>query len=165
MPDPLDELDYYALFGVERGASSDEIRNAFHTFALRYHPDRHVGEGGNVEGRAERVYSRGAEAYRVLLDPLLRRTYDEGLERGERRLKPEHRADGASSGRPHARSSLRAPPMKSAQARPFFQKAEKAIAVEDWKQARLHLQIAQGHEPNNPVLEARLKFVLEKLGK
>lgn len=160
MSDPLDALDYYELLGVDPSASTDAIRHGFHTFALKYHPDRHSGEAADVDRRANQIYQRGAEAYRILLDPESRRSYDAGLQRGELRLTD---SGVGTSRRPGGKSSLRPPQVRSSQARPFFQKAEKATAAGDYRQARLHLQIALGHEPDNAMLKERLAAVEDKL--
>ncbi len=84
--DQLDLLDYYTLLQVDDAASTDDIRTAFHNFALRYHPDRHADTGEFNILRAAQIYRRGTEAYRVLCDPKLRREYDEGLREGKLRL-------------------------------------------------------------------------------
>ena len=161
MSDRLDELDYYTLLGVSREATADDIREAYHGFALRYHPDRHVGEQASVVGRAAEIFRRGAEAYAVLLDPSQRHRYNEGLERGELRLAAEHR-ETQRADRPAApgRDSIR-----SLKARPFAARAEQAIAARDWKQARLNLQIALQHEPGHEGLSERLRNVEAKLRK
>ena len=70
MSDRLDQLDYYALFSIERGASADAIRAAVHAFARRYHPDRFAAAPEAKRERAETIYRRGAEVTvsRVLLE-------------------------------------------------------------------------------------------------
>ena len=158
--DRLDQLDYYTLLQVEPDATADDIRDAFHQFALKYHPDRHAGASDAKVARAAQIYRRGAEAYRVLLDPESRRLYDRGLDRGRLRYDPdpeelrESRFPTPGSGKIGVRS---------AKARPFASKAEQAIKTEDWKTARLNLKIALTHEPGNALLEARLAEVEKHL--
>ncbi len=36
-------FDPYAVLGLEKGASFDEIRDVYHTMTKLYHPDRYVG--------------------------------------------------------------------------------------------------------------------------
>ncbi|HEB61413.1 MAG TPA: hypothetical protein ENJ06_06270 [Phycisphaeraceae bacterium] len=70
-PDKIaEEPDYYAVLGVSRDASDEEIRLAFRTLARKYHPDA----GGNEATSAE--FARTTEAYRILRDPELRRQFD-----------------------------------------------------------------------------------------
>src|SRR5687768_14954832 len=89
-PDPLEKLDYYTLLQLPATATVDEIRNAFHRFAAKYHPDRFVGSGAepNKVERAAQIYRRGAEAYKVLCDAPRRKLYDAGLARGQLRFDP-----------------------------------------------------------------------------
>ncbi|MBI2100912.1 MAG: J domain-containing protein [Candidatus Vogelbacteria bacterium] len=60
--------DYYQILGVERGATSDDIKKAFHKLAHRYHPDKKGGD----EGKFKEVN----EAYQVLSDVRKRQAYD-----------------------------------------------------------------------------------------
>ena len=64
--------DYYAVLGVSRNASADEIKKAYRQMALQYHPDRNPG---NKE--AEEKFKEAAEAYSVLGDPEKRSVYDQ----------------------------------------------------------------------------------------
>ena len=54
--------DYYALLGVGRSASAEEIKKAYHKMALKYHPDKNSSPG------AEDKFKEIAEAYDVLSD-------------------------------------------------------------------------------------------------
>lgn len=145
------ERDYYALLGVPRTATADAIRAAFHELARRYHPDRWAGKPTAEREEAEQTYRRGAEAYRVLMEPADRARYDQGLGRGELRLAAPPVETG---GRPPP-ASITA--IKNAKARPFWQKAQEALKAGDTKAAKLNLTLARNADPGNPVIEEALR--------
>jgi molecular chaperone DnaJ len=66
-------MDFYALLGITRAASTDEIERAYRRLARRYHPG--VNPGDRV---AEDVYRQILEAYGVLGDATRRQHYDHG---------------------------------------------------------------------------------------
>lgn len=65
--------DYYADLGVDRAASTEDIKRAFRRLARDSHPDANPGDP-DAEARFRRV----AEAYEVLSDPGRRNAYDRG---------------------------------------------------------------------------------------
>ncbi len=63
--------DYYAILGIKKTASADEIKKKFRQLALKYHPDRNQGNKA-----AEARFKQIGEAYDVLSDEDKRAQYD-----------------------------------------------------------------------------------------
>ena len=63
-----DKRNYYGLLGVQKSASKEEIKKAFHKLAHKFHPDK-------KEGDAEK-FKEVSEAYSVLSDDKRRAEYD-----------------------------------------------------------------------------------------
>lgn len=78
----LDRASYYELLSVPRGATRQQLQQAFHRFALAYHPDRHIDEAPEVREAAKKIFERGVEAYSVLRDPKAAKVYDDLLNQG-----------------------------------------------------------------------------------
>ncbi|MFS8119275.1 MAG: DnaJ C-terminal domain-containing protein [Microcoleus sp.] len=67
-----DFKDYYAILGLNKTTSADEIKKTFRKLARKYHPDMNPG---NKE--AEARFKEVNEAYEVLSDPEKRKKYDQ----------------------------------------------------------------------------------------
>jgi len=64
-------MDYYAVLGLHRGASPEEIKKAYRSLAMKHHPDR----GGN-----EAKFKEIAAAYELLSDPEKKNLIDMGID-------------------------------------------------------------------------------------
>jgi len=67
----MDYKDYYAVMGVARDATQDEIKRAYRKLARKFHPD--VSKAADAEVRFKEL----GEAYEVLKDPEKRAAYDQ----------------------------------------------------------------------------------------
>ena len=65
------EKDYYAVLGLKKDATDDQIKKAFRKLARQYHPDQ------NKAPEAEQKFKEITEAHDVLSDPKTRKEYDE----------------------------------------------------------------------------------------
>ncbi|MCB9729657.1 MAG: molecular chaperone DnaJ [Deltaproteobacteria bacterium] len=65
------KADYYEVLKVSRDADAVEIKRAYRSLAMQYHPDRNPGDA-----EAEERFKECAEAYQVLADADKRRLYD-----------------------------------------------------------------------------------------
>ena len=63
--------DYYEILGLNKGASTDEIKKAYRKVAMQYHPDRNPGDKS-----AEEKFKEAAEAYEILSDADKKSQYD-----------------------------------------------------------------------------------------
>lgn len=66
-------MDYYAILGVAKTATAEEIKTAYRKLAMKHHPDR----GGDHE-----QFQKMTEAYNTLRDPASRAQYDQPQQAG-----------------------------------------------------------------------------------
>lgn len=64
-------MDYYSVLGLKRGASSEEIKKAYRSLAMKHHPDR----GGD-----EKKFKEISAAYDILSDPEKKQIFDSGID-------------------------------------------------------------------------------------
>lgn len=164
----LDHVDHFALLKLpypETGAgpSYGAVRRAFQVFASAFHPDHYRNTPERVRAAASRVYDRGLEARRVLLDPELCKRYlasltEENRRRSDDAVRPEKMPESGSKPAPVTEI------VKTTGARAFAELADELIAKGDLKRARLQVQIALSHEPQNGRLAERLLQIERAIG-
>ncbi|OQR75881.1 dnaJsubfamily B member 6-A isoform X11 [Tropilaelaps mercedesae] len=64
--------DLYAVLGVKRNATAEEVKKAYRRLALRWHPDKNP----HNREEAERRFKEISEAYEILSDERKRHIYD-----------------------------------------------------------------------------------------
>lgn len=69
--DDYKNKDYYKVLEVEYDATDEKIRLNYRRLALKWHPDKHNGDGS-----ATTKFQEINEAYKVLSDPAKRLDYD-----------------------------------------------------------------------------------------
>jgi len=69
---PTQSKDYYAILGVKKTATAEEIRKAFRKLARKHHPDVNPGDK-----KAEEKFKEISEANDILSDEKKRKIYDQ----------------------------------------------------------------------------------------
>jgi DnaJ-class molecular chaperone len=100
--------DPYAVLGLSRSATADEIRRAYRTLAKELHPDVRPGDK-----QAEERFKRATAAFNLLSDPVMKSRFDRGeidadgnermaFSSRPRQSQRAHAGAGASAGGPGA---------------------------------------------------------------
>jgi len=149
----LDAANYYELLGVLEIADDAAIKEAFHEFAVAFHPDAHTDYDAHATELSRQVFQRGAEAYRVLSHPMLRPRYDLALAKGQLRL-------GGSEVPRVANVGVGAKSLdelcRTASAKRYASRADQLISEGDLSGAKRELMLALREDGPNPELAERL---------
>ena len=150
----MDELDYYQLLNVTQGASSAEIRKAFHVSSRNFHPDANRNLEGKLRDQCQQISKRITEAYCVLRDARRRKAYDSKISEGETlRIQLAEAKNAHVEQRKVERSGA------TAQGRQFHGKAEADLKSGNLAGAIQNMQMALTFEAGN----AGFKTMLEEL--
>jgi DnaJ-class molecular chaperone len=148
----MDELDYYQLMHVRRGATVREVRSAYYATSRAFHPDANRDLAPELRGAVAQIAKRVAEAYAVLRDPRRRQAYDRMLDEG-RGLRIRLAEAQAEGGRQARENEGRTP-----QGRQYYKLARTAQETGDWGGMARNLQTALTFEPDNEFFKQQLKL-------
>lgn len=85
-------VNYYKVLGLDRNATAEDVRRAYRKLALKWHPDKNLGESS---AEAEKRFKEISEAYEVLSDAEKRAIYDrygkDGLKGSRHPTRPSSR--------------------------------------------------------------------------
>ena len=113
--------DHYEVLDVDRTATSDEIKSAYHTLARTFHPDRFHKSEATLRRKIDSAFARIAQAYETLSNQSLRFGYDQKQRpkaRANRREAPAQPSNGGRDARPSS---------EAARAETSFQRGLEAI--------------------------------------
>lgn len=74
--DDEEEVDLYAVLGVEPTSAQENIKKAYRKLALIYHPDKHATSAEDAKLAASRKFQQVGFAYAVLSEEKRRAKYD-----------------------------------------------------------------------------------------
>lgn len=152
----MDELDYYQLMHVPRGASAREVKQAYHATSRTFHPDANRNLTPELRADIERIAKRITEAYAVLRDPRRRAAYDRMLD--ENKGIRMQLAEAQAGARRQAEENEGLTP----KGRQFFSMAKNDIRAQNWISAERNLVTAISFEPNNETFRKQLESVRKR---
>lgn len=165
----LEEASYYDLLRVGPGAPRSELQQAFHRFALAYHPDRHVDEDDELREKARAIFQRGSEAYTVLRDPRASALYQQSLKQGRLRLSIDEmqQLSRPTPSAPPARPRNSAFPfvaaMRTGEGAEVAERFEHLLAEGRTQAAYQQLGLLELIEPDNPEVTRRMEALARAL--
>lgn len=180
----LEGLSYFQLLSLpHRYASLAEVRQAFHAFAERFHPDLYAGASAPVREAAKESFKRAVEAYEVLRDTTLQRRYVENyLTKGVLRLPPSElqRRSVPPPPQPVAApvdSSARDVVVRSQPLRPrtwvddmttdegreVAERIERLITEGRWQDASLQMALLETIEPTNLAVKTKRNAIRRRI--
>lgn len=153
----MDELDYYQLLNVEPGASTADIRKAFHVSSRNFHPDANRDLEGELREQCRQISKRITEAYCVLRDARRRNAYDSRMSEGD-----SLRIQLAEARNAHVEQRKAERSGATAQGRQFHGKAEADLKTGNLAGAIQNIQMALTFEAGNAGFKAMLDELRER---
>jgi curved DNA-binding protein CbpA len=160
-----DQVDWLSLLRLPNtvAPSDAQVRAAYHTFSRAFHPDQYRDAAPAVREAASRVFAAGADAYRVLSDPLLRLRYLRLLARGVARVPVEDLERAVRADVEKAKQATATQLAKTERGRAAAERADHFGQMGELAYQKRALEEAVALEPDNMPLAAKLEAIEAKL--
>lgn len=145
----VNELDYYQLMHVERGANRRELKLAYYATTRVFHPDSNRHLDDDLRSAVSHISKRVSEAYTVLRNPRRREAYDRQLDAGGDMRQQLVQASEAN----HAQADDAG---RTPQGRQYWTLAQADLARGDHAAAARNLQTALTFEPSSTAIRSAL---------
>jgi DnaJ-domain-containing protein 1 len=160
----LDEMDYFEVLMVERGAPPADIKKAFYRESRTYHPDRYFHlDNKELKDRVNDLYKRVTEAYYVLRDDAKRRQYTANISGPERAQKLRFTESSEVETRAASKRQVEEQIGTHPKGRQFYQTGAADADAGRWASAERNLKMALTYEPANTRYKEKLAEVQKVL--
>ncbi len=149
----IDEMDYYQVLRVDPKAPLELIRKAYHEQSKHFHPDRYYQlEDPEFKDSIYKIAKRITEAYTALRDVQKRRSYDQQLERSERKIL--RLTDESVQEQKKAKVEEIG---KTDKGRKMYQQGLQELGRKNFAAAERALKMALAYEPDNALFRKTLE--------
>jgi DnaJ-class molecular chaperone len=160
----LDQLDYYAVLKVPRGASPGEIKRAYYRESRVFHPDRFAAHpSAELREMVGRIYRRVNEAYTVLRDDNKRARYLADVSGPDRAKKLRFTEVEETAVKEEAKKKIEEQFGQTPNGRKFYASALTEMQGSRWETAARALRSALMYEPQNQKFKEILGQVEKEL--
>ncbi len=133
-------LGYYEILGVEKEASTEEIKKSYYSVSKQFHPDRRFylpPQDTDIKRKLIKILSYITDAYEILSDPEKRKEYDKTLP-----LKTEESDKEAIGGTLISEEEIKLEEMKKADEEIYAQETQrKKLPVDERKKTWLFVPV------------------------
>ena len=154
----LDKLNYYQILNLDKDATNDEIKSAYHEATRTYHPDKHIQNGSEeIAEMTKVIYKRIVEAYMVLKNSQKRQEYNDQLGefKGEQDIRLKDASDVVQK---KEKTEIG---FKTAYAKKFYELGLTSLGQKKLNSAKINFQLALKAEPDNVHVKRKIKEVID----
>lgn len=156
----IDDMDYYQILKVERNASPQTIKRAFHEESREFHPDSFYQEDDASLKEAVHIISkRITEAYSVLRDHVKRTHYDKAISGPDRKNHLRFISDVKTKIKDAREEEIG----KTPKGREYYRRGMAAMERRQFEEAEKNFKLAISFEPGNDLFQEKLKEARNKI--